>query len=71
MLPLDRRKGQESPDNYDTSSDEDVQPRNSNRRSVKTANWNDIPEDFLTSGSRDGKRSAGSRSRSRGRRKGD
>lgn len=71
MLPLDRRKGQESPDNYDTSSDEDVPRRAGNRRSVGTANWNDIPEDLLASGSTNGKRNTGSRSRSRGRRKGD
>ena len=72
MLPLDRRKGQSSPDgvdSYDTSSDEDAQRRSGGRwnGNGRTANWNDIPDDFLTSG----KRGPGSRSQSRGRRKGD
>ena len=89
MLPLDRRKGAEAADDYDTSSDEDVQPlRNFDNgrkgwnvgsgatggeatanRENGTDNWNDIPEDFLRPGSRDGAKA--SRSRSRGRRKGD
>lgn len=73
MQPLDRRKGQtqqsgsrsDSVDSYDTSSDEDVQTQG--QRGVNgTANWNDIPDDFLAA-----RATQGSRSRSRGRRKGD
>lgn len=73
MLPLDRRKaqsGSDEPDGYDTSSDEDVQLRPGPRAHGGTANWNDIPEDFLRPGSRNGNGRA-SRSGSRGRRKGD
>ena len=72
MQPLDRRKapsggfgsGSDDVDSYDTSSDEDGQRRGLGGGG--TANWNDIPEDFLGTA-----RSQGSRSRSRGRRKGD
>ena len=67
MQPLDRRKASpcrdDDVDSYDTSSDEDDQQR---LRHQGTANWNDIPENFLGPG-----RNVGSRSRSRGRRKGD
>ena len=70
MQPLDRRKG-ESADGYDTSSDEE-QPRQGQGRTnggagSNTANWNDVPDDFLGLSSKGN----GSRSRSRGRRKGD
>ncbi|KAK5167428.1 palmitoyltransferase for Vac8p [Saxophila tyrrhenica] len=83
MQPLDRRKplpprvssrnsgagGGGEVDSYDTSSDEDVQQRRFEARGTNgTANWNDIPDDFLSAG----RRSEGvNRSRSRGRRKGD
>lgn len=54
-------------DSYDTSSDDDVQQQQ--RRPLSQgksgmANWNDIPDDFLSAG-------RANRSRSRGRRKGD
>lgn len=83
MQPLDRRKGagasppkagrEDSGDSYDTSSDEDAfvrrqqQGRQSVRANGNTANWNDIPDEFLAT------RSNGSanRSGSRGRPKGD
>jgi hypothetical protein len=61
MQALDRRKG-DSPDAYDTSSDEEPVVRD-----VGTANWNDIPDDFLTPRGKNVR----DRSRSRGRRKGD
>lgn len=68
MQPLDRRKtspggshDSDGVDSYDTSSDEDAGKQ---RRSNGTSNWNDLPQDMLTS------RNSGHRSRSRGRRKG-
>ena len=75
MQPLDRRKAPAMPngssgnhddvDAYDTSSDEDSQRRgHANGAPGTMANWNDVPDDFLTT-------KAGSRSRSRGRQKGD
>lgn len=73
MQPLDRRKGPpRSPsavegDNYDTSSDEDAAKRPAARPVNGTANWNDIPDGFLSSKSK----GEGGRSHSRGRRKGD
>ena len=51
-------------DSYDTSSDEDVQQQQWRPNSQGTANWNDIPDDFLSAG-------RANRSHSRGRRKGD
>lgn len=71
MQPLDRRKapGGDDVDDYDTSSDEEPRQQQSRqwpaRVQSSTANWNDIPDDFLAS------RQPGSRSRSRGRPKGD
>lgn len=74
MQPIDRRKNSaEDRDEYETSSDEDVQKRGSRKVSAgghaaATENWNDVPEDFLSP------RAAASqrvRSSSRGRRKGD
>ena len=83
MQPLDRRKGgipgvgdgfaddgvDDGADVYDTSSDEEGGQRSDSRahpgNRVAAANWNDIPDDFLSS------RGRKSRSRSRGRRKGD
>jgi palmitoyltransferase ZDHHC2/15/20 len=83
MQPLDRRKtplngpprasGSDEIDVYDTSSDEDVS-ENSRRGKVNapndTANWNDIPDDFLSARNK-ASSSTSNRSRSRGRRKGD
>lgn len=72
MQPLDRRKASsvddDGIDNYDTSSDEESQqqPRRHGNENGATTNWNDVPDEFLTVG-----RGQGSRSRSRGRRKGD
>lgn len=76
MQALDRQRatpGQSSEgdvDGYDTSSDEDVHRQRAQRGHSKassgTANWNDVPDDFLGPS-----RKVGSRSRSRGRRKGD
>lgn len=70
MQNMDRRRVQhdeEEGDAYDTSSD-DEQPLSKVREQVRsgTANWNDVPEEFLAPSG-----SARSRSRSRGRRKGD
>ena len=74
MQPLDRRKaqagggGDEEADSYDTSSDEDLHQQQKMTRAGQggIANWNDVPDEFLAPS-----RSNGSRSRSRGRRKGD
>lgn len=71
MQPLDRRKGppgRSSPDDgdeYDTSSDDEPLARRQwpARAQSTTANWNDVPDDFLARGT--------SRSRSRARQKGD
>lgn len=64
MQPLDRRKHSSSSDvDYDTSSDEEGRQK---KNPSATANWNDIPEDFL-----DPKASQGRRSRSQARTKGD
>lgn len=67
MQPLDRRKtsGGDGGDDYDTSSDEEPRRQWPARMQSSTTNWNDIPDDFLSSGQ------PGSRSRSRGRPKGD
>ena len=83
MQPLDRRKASPGPayhgngggddvDSYDTSSDEDTRRPGQGHHHVGTgtANWNDISGDFLAPKA-NGSRSKGSRSRSRGRRKGD
>lgn len=75
MQPLDPRKAQqqqgddEDGDSYD-SSDEDVKRMYSHVgiQGHGTENWNDVPDDLLAPG-RSGK--GASRSRSRGRRKGD
>lgn len=69
MQPLDRRKPGSPPeaDGYETSSDEErLQSQQRSSRNAATTNWNDIPDDFLAS-----KSQQGSRSRSRGRQKGD
>jgi len=64
MQNIDRRK-QDDDDVYDTSSDEDSTRRSGTRAlASRTANWNDIPEDFLSSRQKQ-------RSSSRGRPKGD
>nr|OQO30245.1 hypothetical protein B0A51_01793 [Rachicladosporium sp. CCFEE 5018] len=68
MQSLDRRQAEESPDGYDTSSDEEL--RKVHKPQGNTANWNDLPEDFLAPKRGDG-RGVRERSRSRGRRKGD
>lgn len=71
MQPLDRRKapGGDDGHDYDTSSDEDSRAQQQRqwpgRAQESTANWNDIPADFLGSGR------SGNRSSSRGRPKGD
>ena len=69
MQPIGRRKASGDMNEYDTSSDEEVQKRSSRPVSgTVTENWNDVPDDFLAP------RGAGServRSASRGRRKGD
>lgn len=74
MQALDRRKAQasDSTDSYETSSssDEDAQRlyRHSDIQGVEgvgIANWNDVPDEYLAS------RTKVTRSRSRGRRKGD
>lgn len=70
MQTLDRRNrgGSEEGDEYDTSSDEDVKRGLSTESAGgqgRTENWNDIPDDFLSAGR------TGTRSRSRGRQKGD
>lgn len=67
MQPLDRRKASESPDHYDTSSDEEAHKRAKQSAAHNTSNWNDLPEEFLAPSSG----GAPSRSRSTGRRKGD
>lgn len=74
MQPLDRRKGPGgAADDHDacaTSSDEEARRRDPRRPTpTATADWNDVPEDFLAP--RASARRAGSRSRSRGRTKGD
>ena len=70
MQPLDRRKvaGGSDGDDYDTSSDEEPRQQRQwpQRVQSSTANWNDVPDEFLGAG-----RQGGSRSRSRGRPKGD
>lgn len=69
MQPLERRKASGDLNEYDTSSDEEMQKRGSRPVSgTVTENWNDVPDDFLAP------KGAGKervRSASRGRRKGD
>ena len=72
MQPLDRRKApdRDDGDDYDTSGDEEHRAQHPPRQwparvQSSTANWNDVPDDFLSSGG------SGNRSRSRGRPKGD
>lgn len=75
-LPMQRlgsRKDSDDTDSYDTSSsDEDVKRMyghvDMQGVSGPTANWNDVPDDYLAARGRNG---GVGRSRSRGRRKGD
>ena len=69
LQPMERRKASGDMNEYDTSSDEEVQKRGSRPVSgTVTENWNDVPEDFL---SPRGAVNENVRSASRGRRKGD
>lgn len=71
MQPLGRRKASGDAHEYDTSSDEDLPKRGGSRPlsgGASTSNWNDIPDDFLSTKGNAGERV---RSASRGRRKGD
>ncbi|KAM0722702.1 hypothetical protein Q7P37_002143 [Cladosporium fusiforme] len=72
MQPIDRNRGVSGDrDEYETSSDEDVQRgarKASSGGAAATENWNDVPDDFL---SPKGPASHRVRSSSRGRRKGD
>jgi len=80
MQPLDRRKTpihnyahhnqlDDDGDSYDTSSDEDVKRMYSHPQIYGTGNWNDVPDEYLST--RKGGGSGNGRSTSHGRRKGD
>ena len=68
MQPLDRQTGfsDDATDQYDTSSDENGRPSSTGPRQEDTANWNDIPDEFIAA-----RNGPSNRSHSRGRRKGD
>lgn len=72
LQPLDRRKQSGDADGYDTSSSDEEVKRMYNHVGIQghgngtMANWNDVPDDFLTP-----KRNGSGRSSSRGRKKGD
>lgn len=63
--PPRRKVDDDGIDNYDTSSDEEAKPRSRDAQAARTTgDWNDIPDDFLSS-------PRSRRERSNGRRKGD
>ncbi|KAK3686656.1 palmitoyltransferase for Vac8p [Vermiconidia calcicola] len=73
--PTPLRQSSDGVDSYDTSSDEGSEHRQARGHRPQggsaMANWNDIPDDFLSASGKGKGADTGSRSRSRGRRKGD